>query len=229
MKYLKYFESIRDTNSLIIGKRYKITWPNYDDYGEGLKDETTIVEVIDKNRSGYILKDIENDFQFTRRPNMLDDCQIEMIGESAYPINISKKNFPTDQYFVYRLSKKDLGNWLNVWFPGRKVLNKNGDISYDEVWTVKKVDKKTSINLYNQKYNPIGLLTIATNSGYNFKAQIFSIDDSSYSMWWKNISLSEAENLKIKLMKWVNSKDIISGSEWFKYGETLNCGEFSYD
>ena len=39
-------------NDLIVGYKYKITEPVYDDYDEGLEPETDIVEVIKKSNKG---------------------------------------------------------------------------------------------------------------------------------------------------------------------------------
>ena len=81
---IKESVNIKDPNSLVVGRKYKITWPNYDDYDEGLEPEVDVYEVIGKNRvDGYILKSVEHDWTINRHPNMLADCVIELLEEKA--------------------------------------------------------------------------------------------------------------------------------------------------
>ena len=68
---------IKNPHQILVGNKYKITEPCYDDYIEGLKPETYVVEVISKKRFGFILKDIENDFTFERTFQHLINCKIE--------------------------------------------------------------------------------------------------------------------------------------------------------
>lgn len=109
---------IKDTNSLIVGKKYKITWPNYDDYEEGLEPEINTVEVIGKNKvDGYVLKDIEHDFTFTKHPNMLDDCEVELLGESVSTTSEAEQqldNFINDEDKVKSsfIPKKKVQDWI---------------------------------------------------------------------------------------------------------------------
>jgi hypothetical protein len=63
------------TFKMIIGSKYKITEPNYD---EDLY-QADIVEVISKNTNGYILKNIEHNFTYERTYSHLKTCKIELI------------------------------------------------------------------------------------------------------------------------------------------------------
>ena len=63
---------------LIVGLKYRIIEPVYDDYDEGLIPESNIVEVIKKNKNGYILKN-SNDFTYQITFQNLLDCIIENI------------------------------------------------------------------------------------------------------------------------------------------------------
>jgi hypothetical protein len=75
---------IKDPNSLIVGKKYKIVWPVYDDYEEGLEPEVDVMEVIGKNKvDGYILKNVDHGWTINRHPNMLTDCEIDLLEEKA--------------------------------------------------------------------------------------------------------------------------------------------------
>lgn len=84
LKYLKMFEefsSIKDVNSLIVGKKYKITSPIYDDYDEGLEPEKSNVLVVQKSRDGYILRDLDTDDVYRRNYSYLSDCEVEEVEE----------------------------------------------------------------------------------------------------------------------------------------------------
>jgi hypothetical protein len=74
---------IKDPNSLIVGKKYKITWPVYDDYDEGLKPEVETYQVVDRNRDGYVLKHLEHGWTINKPQYMLADCEIELLEEKA--------------------------------------------------------------------------------------------------------------------------------------------------
>jgi len=70
---------IKQPKSMIVGNRYKITEPCYDDYDEGIEPETDIVEVIKKTQHGFIFKNIEHNFTYVRTFNHLLDCKIEDV------------------------------------------------------------------------------------------------------------------------------------------------------
>lgn len=60
---------------------------------------------------------------------------------------------------------------------------------------------------------------------YDMKAQIHSIDDSSYGIWWFNMPLEELKSIKPKLMKWISSKDEINGEEFLNLCVSLGADE----
>lgn len=179
-------------------------------------------------------------------------------------INLSKKRkFPTyadtdrvkgysnnntDFYFIYNLSKNELGKYLNTWFKGAQTTKSNlksnklegrvkqNFLIYDEVWTVKKVDKETSDKLYRQYYNPISLNIYCPGSQnvtnknvndlvYSLICCLHSIDDSSYTIWFDNKPLGEIEEIRTTLMKFINSKSIINGHEFMDKCIELGANE----
>lgn len=84
MKYLKKFNE-GDVNKItphqmMTGSKYKITEPAYDDFDEGLQPETDIIEVVNKTRYGFILRNIEHDFTYERTFQHLMTCEIEEIS-----------------------------------------------------------------------------------------------------------------------------------------------------
>lgn len=147
----------------------------------------------------------------------------------------------TDFYYIYDLDKKDIGKYLNTWFSGNHIESKNKKfIIRDEMWTVKKVDEHTALNLYNRYINPIEI-TIMCPSGakfkqnengedlYEMKATIRSIDDSSYGIWFDNKTYSELEEIRFQIMKWINTKPIINGDEFIEYCVSVGGDESSID
>lgn len=151
----------------------------------------------------------------------------------------------TDLYFTYDLSKIERGKYLNTWFKGQHCIMKNDLISRDEMITLKEVDSITANNLYNKKYNPISIDIMCPASAkfnynikkeplYHMKAQIHSIDDSSYGIWWDGYYSNDDtfENLsetRIKIMEWVNTHSIINGEEFLNMCIGLGASEYSKD
>ena len=70
---------MKNVDYLIVGSKYKITHVVYDDYDEKLEPESEIVEVIKKNRTGYVLKNMEFNYSYEITFSMLLDCEIENI------------------------------------------------------------------------------------------------------------------------------------------------------
>ncbi len=185
---------------------------------------------------------------------------LNISKKRKFPFNELKDGWTvTDKYFIYEIRKKYIGNFLNTWFIGdkiqasnlerNKVKFKNGElrdfIIKDEFITVKKVNKDTSYKLYNRKYNPISI-TIMCPTGakfkqndngeylYEMKAQIHSVDDSSFRIWWayyynnKN-TFKELEIIRLKLMKWISSQSIIDGKDFLLKCLELGAAKESID
>lgn len=169
--------------------------------------------------------------------------------------NLSKiRKFPENFYDIYDLNKFELDKYLNTWFAGEvryasetpknKVKVKRGEfkdfIIIDEMWTVKKVDNETSYRLYDKKIAPIsiiiqcqyGAISKQNEKGedlFIMKSQIYSIDDSSYGIWWNDIPLDELKNIRYKLMEWVNNQNKINGEEFLKICISLDADKNSID
>ncbi len=153
--------------------------------------------------------------------------------------NVSKKEFLENYYDIYNMSKDELGKWLNVWYPKSKDTHyKNKKITYDvnEMWTVKKVDKETRDRLYMKVYNPISLNIIVQapkptkdEIKYTMKAQIHSIDDSSFGIWFDGFDLQTLEKKRNELMKWVSSIEEINGEEFLEKCVELGADESTKD
>ncbi len=173
-------------------------------------------------------------------------------------LNLSKKRkFPTlgerdgkvhkgswghsDVYSIYHLSKKDLGKYLNTWFVGEVVLGKYGDTLTDEMWTVKRVDKQTADNLYRKNINPIRIAIMCPTgarfkkdesgviTNYQMKAQIYSIDDSSYGVWFGDMKLEDLKKIRPQIMEWINDQDEVNGDEFIDFCLSLGADPDSVD
>ena len=66
---------LNNPHQMLVGSQYKITEPDYDNVGE----EPYIVEVIKKMKHGFILRDIEHNFNFERTFQHLMNCEIEEV------------------------------------------------------------------------------------------------------------------------------------------------------
>ncbi len=160
-----------------------------------------------------------------------------------WPISGNDKYSYSDLYFTYDLSKKELGKYLNTWFVGSIDISPSGKIYRDEMITLKKVDEETI--MYGKKINPITLNIMCPtgakfkqdengNDLYEMKAQIHSIDDSSYGIWWYNYSdtslpLDELKKIREKIMLWINRQDEVNGEEFLNYCVSLGADEESKD
>jgi len=155
--------------------------------------------------------------------------------------NISKKRlWIKNEYDVYYFDKKQRGQFLNVWFPKEKTYisrfidngSKKGKdkiketiLTGDQLWTLKRVDKKSAGHLYNEIYNPVFINiyysynhntkeTKAKDVLYDMKACIKSIDDSSYGIWWLGFSYEKLLNIRLDLMRWVDSCKELNGDKF---------------
>lgn len=145
--------------------------------------------------------------------------------------NISKtRTFPENKYEIYDLKKADVGRYVNTWFKG-DYIEKKGIVYTDEMWTVKRVDKDTAMNLYHRVYNPISInfyntYPVPKIGTVNVKAMIHSIDDSSFGMWANNVTLETAKDLRQILMNYLDEKTEVNGKEWFDFGESIGFTDF---
>lgn len=147
----------------------------------------------------------------------------------------------TDMYFVYDLSKEERGKYLNTWFLGDQMVHKKGYVIRDEVVTLKRVDEDTLNCLYQREYNPVSIFVLQPTGAafkyndknerlYPMKAMIHSIDDSSFGIWWEEEhTFEELCAIRIELMKWINTKPIINGSEFLKQCVKLGADSETID
>lgn len=70
---------IDNPHHMLIGSRYRITNPVYDDFAENLEPEIDLVEVVSKNKQGFILKSIKHNYTYDLSYPYLMDCDIEEI------------------------------------------------------------------------------------------------------------------------------------------------------
>jgi len=160
---------------------------------------------------------------------------------------VKNKKFPDRHFFVYRLSKQELGSYLNLWMAAepiyttskshkrRKHRGQNTVLVSDSWNTVKKVDAATALNLYGYKYNPISLYLFSLfpykkkDMKYSLKAVIHSVDDSSFGIWWKKDDYDKLSPIRLKVMEWINTQKIINGEEFLKQCILLGADESTID
>ena len=167
-------------------------------------------------------------------------------------MNCTQKQFP-NIYSVYKLNKRQLGDYLNIWFcksilrsdlPQNKVKVKRGILDDDFVisdnaCTVKSVDEKTALCLYNKRYNPISIKIMCPSGAifqysdgeklYNMKCQIHSIDDSQFGIYFNNFKIEDLRNKRIQLMEFIDNRKKINGEELLTYCIELGADEKTID
>ena len=189
---------------------------------------------------------MSNKVKEDKRFNYITPEKYDFSKYTSIP-NLSKnKQFPTHFYFVYDLDKSTIGNYLNTWFLGECIAkkatkNNSEDLVVDRMFTVKKMDSDTSYRLYQREINPImiNILNIIndkerkTNSDgeklYQMKGHICSIDDSSFGIWFNDRTISELHETRIKIMKWINERDVINGDAFIQLCIDLGADKDSVD
>lgn len=146
----------------------------------------------------------------------------------------SRGDNSSDMYFSYDLPKQDIGKYLNTWFEGEYHVAKNGVGIRDERITLVKVDDDTAYSLYGKDVNPISISRMPsyrtkTKGNHDMKAQIHSIDDSSFGIWWMDKTLDELDEIRTILMSWISSKKIINGEEFLDYCVSIGADNSQRD
>ena len=160
-------------------------------------------------------------------------------------LNISKKrkwckDIDNNPYHTYYFTKRQRGDYFNMWFEGCSRKFKNKVYEVDEMWTLKKVDEKTANHLYLRKINPICIFIIRSYSQFlldkntklcDMKVHLYSIDDSSYSIWWIGKTKEELGKIRLDIMKWVDTQSILNGEELLQACLKLGANEeqINYD
>lgn len=133
----------------------------------------------------------------------------------------SKFNFcskPLDRskiYWLYDLGPQERLHYLNIW---RKVKYSETGKPYliNQYITLKKVDADTKSFLYGRTYNPVTISHL-NYPEYPYKAQIWSIDDSQYGIWFKQLDM-------FRLMDWISNQKVLNGGEFI-----TQCIDFGAD
>lgn len=82
---LKRFEDfkeghvLKNPHDLVVGEKYKITNPVYDDFDEGLEADIDIVTIDKKLQYGFIVTDEKHNQQYELKFDYLMNCEIEKI------------------------------------------------------------------------------------------------------------------------------------------------------
>jgi len=64
---------------------------------------------------------------------------------------------------------------------------------------------------------------------YEMVSRICSIDDSSYGIWFDGKTFTELEEIRVNIMKWLNTKKEVNGDEFLKFCVSLGADEDSID
>ena len=158
-------------------------------------------------------------FQDKNFPTFADTRRNEL---SKRELKKLKNSSQTDSYFIYQTNEEEIVfEWVDKWFKDASFIN-NEQRYYSKIWSIKKVDEKTSKYLYNKLYNPFSIV-IQTDYPYKdrntlaIKAMIHSIDDSSIGIWFNNLTLERAEHLRNKIVEYIDSQLILNGDSFINF------------
>lgn len=153
-------------------------------------------------------------------------------------MNISKKLIDSyDIYNIYDCTKHDRGKYLNTWFWCAPTIRNKITYHQDKIITFKKVDKRTSEQLYNRHYNAVSIFickdTYTKNKDkypYYMRAILHSVDDFCFSVWFNTFSsLDELHEIRLEIMKYVDSKKELNGDDFVHTCLALGGDEVDYD
>lgn len=139
----------------------------------------------------------------------------------------NKKMFDDiDRYFIYKIENEEeiVFNWVDKWFK-----EKTDRLNFSCIWSIKKVDENTALHLYNRYYNPFSILILPqyrNETHYALKATIHSIDDSSYGVWFNNLTFEIAKEIETKIAEYIDSQKILNGDLFFNFARELGATDF---
>jgi hypothetical protein len=161
------------------------------------------------------IKELNIDF------NNWDNINKIIIDNEKFPKwkYINKSN----PYIIYDNNQKY--KYLNKWFYG--IYDKqNNIILIDELWTVKKMDTETSHRLYDININPILLsINYSNTKKYYMICKIYSVDDSSFTIWFINENVNILYTKRYELSIWLDNQKIINGEEFLNKCIELGADE----
>lgn len=158
-------------------------------------------------------------------------------------MNISKKRLwskPGDNnpYHTYYFTKKQRGDYFNMWFAGAPAKIGKKTYPVDQMWTLKKVDEETANHLYNRNVNPLCIMILESYSARkvdknstlcDMKVTLYSIDDSSYGIWWVAKSKEELHTIRREVMAWIDTQPILNGHKMIEACLAFGANEDQID
>lgn len=139
-------------------------------------------------------------------------------------------------YGVYKLILDIVRNYVGEWFLLEEAVAPTGEYYNQSYMTIVHCDLETTRNLYNCAYNPL-IISIVCPTGAKFKkddkdrllyymiVSINSIDDASFTIWFKETPLTKLVHIRKQIMAYVKQKDdYINGTELLKF-----CAELGAD
>lgn len=125
-------------------------------------------------------------------------------------MNLCKnRKFPSDLYDIDKLNNSEKGKYLGIWMYEEDYEYKGKKYPQNALCTIICVDEDTSLHLYGKKWAKLSfniMKCYKQQTLWDMKAQIHSIDDSSYGIWWNNKTLEELEDIRTKIINSFNGK-----------------------
>ena len=154
-------------------------------------------------------------------------------------IDILKENYIENSHYffgVYKLTLDAVRQYIGEWFLLEEKIAPTGEYYNQSYMTIVNCDAATSRSLYDCAYNPL-IISIVCPDGakfkkddkdrllYNMIVSINSIDDSSFTIWFKEIPLTKLVHIRKQIMAYAEQKDhYLNGEELLKF-----CAELGAD
>ena len=144
-------------------------------------------------------------------------------------------------YDLYKMNISDVADMMGENYKGAFETLKDGcTVVRDEIIRVVLCDEETTRRLYRIPINPLTVKILCPVGAkfkqddkgkdlYNMKAQIHSIDDSQYGIWFQDLPFSTLEHIRKLILDYVSENYLINGEDFLTFCELLGGVDKDYN
>lgn len=144
-------------------------------------------------------------------------------------------------YDLYKMNISEIADMMGENYKGTYGTLKDGiTVTEDEIIRVVLCDEETTGHLYRRPINPLSVRILCPTGAkfkqdekgknlYNMKAQIHSIDDSSYGIWFNDLPYSTLEYIRKLILEYVAENYLINGEKFLNFCELLGGVDKDYN
>lgn len=162
--------------------------------------------------------------------------QWKITPDSRYP------NYEMcEVYDLYKMNISDVADMMGKNYKGTYGTSKDGSKVYeDEIIRVVLCDEESTRLLYRRPINPLSVRILCPVGAkfkqdekgrdlYNMKAQIHSIDDSQYGIWFHDLPYSKLEYIRKLILEYVDENYLINGEDFLTFCELIGGVDKDYN